>query len=145
MVPQRLPDRIVGWDEFTFTVRYWQVYRADVFGPDTFVATRGEMDPSIDESAAVVVCEGSGLAGAASQGAREEVGLNQNLESVADADDGFTGFDESAEGVAEVVDELVGEDFAGGDVVAVAKAAGEGEDFKLIEGCGFFENAIDME
>ena len=111
MVPQRLPDRIVGWDEFTFTVRYWQVYRA----------------------------------GAASQGAREEVGLNQNLESVADADDGFTGFDESAEGVAEVVDELVGEDFAGGDVVAVAKAAGEGEDFKLIEGCGFFENAIDME
>jgi hypothetical protein len=149
LVPEGLLDRFVGRDEFAFAVGDGEVDGAEIFGPDTFVAAvvfRGdEMDPSIDESATVVVGEGGDLARSAGEGAGEEIGFNQDLKSVADADDGFAGFDETAEGVAEVVDELVGEDFAGGDVVAVAESAGEGEDFKLVEGCGFFENAIDVD
>jgi hypothetical protein len=76
--------------------------------------------------------------------AGKQVGLYQDLKSVADSDDRFAGVDEAANGITEVVDDLIGEDFAGGDVVAVAEAAGENEDLTIAEDGRGFENAVDM-
>src|SRR5208282_6333239 len=98
----------------------------DAGGPDAFVAAGGETNPAVDETAAVVVGEGGGLSGSAGEGAGEKIGFDQDLEAVADSDDRFSGFDETAEIVGKMVDDLIGKDFSGGDVVAVAEAAGEG-------------------
>jgi hypothetical protein len=45
----------------------------------------------------------------------------------------------------EVVDELVGEDFSGGDVVAVGEAAGEAEDLVVFELRWILEQLVDVE
>ena len=66
-------------------------------------------------------------------GRHEQPGLEQHLEAVADAEDQLLGVAELAEGVAEEVRELVGEDLAGGDVVAVGEAAGDDEDLVLLQ------------
>ena len=58
-------------------------------------------------------------------------GLDQDLKAVADADDQLAGVAEFAERVGQVVLDLVAEDPAGGDVVAVAEPAGEAENLKL--------------
>ena len=78
------------------------------------------------------------------EGAGEQVGFDQNLESVADSDDGFAGLDEAAYGVAEVMGDLIGQDFAGGDVVAVAESAGESEDLAIREDGRGCQDAVDM-
>ena len=72
-------------------------------------------------------------------GAGENAGLDEDLKTVADAEDEFALVDEGAEGGLEVVDELVGKDFAGGDVVAIGKAAGESEDLEGLQLGGVFE------
>ena len=66
--------------------------------------------------------------GAVLVGRHEQAGLEQGLEAVADAEDQPFGVAEAAQGVAEEVGELVGEDLAGGHVVAVGEAAGDDED-----------------
>src|SRR5436309_1558313 len=66
----------------------------------------------------------------------EEAGFDEDLEAVADAEDEFSVFDELCEGFFEVVDDLVGEDFSGGDVVAVGEASGDAEDLVVVEGGG---------
>jgi hypothetical protein len=144
LIVKGLADSFVGGDEFTLAMGDGEVDGAQAFGPDTFAFAGKQMNPAIDKSTGVIVGQSGGLAGLAGEGAREEVGLNQNLESIADSDDWFAGFDEAANGLAEVMDDLIGEDFPGGDVVAVAEAAGESEDLAVGEDSGGFENAVYM-
>ena len=84
-----------GGDEFSFAVGDRQVDWAEAPGPDTFALARVEMNPAVDEATGVVVGQRGGLAGLAGQGAGEQVGLHQDLKSVADSDDRLAGFDES--------------------------------------------------
>ncbi len=67
------------------------------------------------------------------------------MEAVADAQHEVAVVDERAEGGLEVVDELVGENFAGSDVVAVGEAAGKGEDLVVLELGGVGEEGVDVE
>ena len=67
------------------------------------------------------------------------------MKTVADAENKLAVGDELVEGGFEMVDELVGEDFSGGDVVAVGEAAGEGEDLVLLEEGGVLEGFVDVE
>ena len=102
--------------------------------PFAEVGDDGRCDPAVFESAVGVVGEGGGVpvvGGELGDGAGEKAGFDEDLEAVADAEDDFAVGDELAERGAEVVDELVGEDFAGGDVVAVGEAAGEAEDLEV--------------
>jgi hypothetical protein len=41
--------------------------------------------------------------------------------------------------------DLIGEDFSGGDVVAVTEAAGNSEDLKIVKKIGRFQKAIDVD
>ena len=66
-------------------------------------------------------------------GLGEEFGFDEDLEAVAYSEDDFLAVDELVEVVGEVMDDLVGEDFTGGDVVAVTEAAGDGEDLVVVE------------
>ena len=77
--------------------------------------------------------------------AGEQAGLDEDLEAVADADDEFAVVDELLERGFEMVDELVGEYFSGGDVVAVGESAGEGEDLVLLKGGWVGEQGVDVE
>ena len=43
------------------------------------------------------------------------------------------------------MDDLIGEDFSGGDVVAVAESAREGEELKIVEKGRIFEQPINMQ
>lgn len=87
--------------------------------PAVFVSTRG--------------VEGQGRANAAVV-AREQAHAHENLKAVADPEDESAALDEGAEMVAEVMVELIREELAAGDVVAVTKAAGDGEELVAGEG-----------
>ena len=103
------------------------------------------MDPAVDESSAGVVGERCGLAGAGGERAGEQVGFDQDLKAVADADHGFAGGDKFLQFVAQMVRDLIGEDFSGGDVVAVTEAAGNSEDMEIVKKCRSFQKAIDVD
>jgi len=116
--------------------------------PRALFGDAAEFDPAVFEAALGVIGEGGGVpivGGELRHGTGEEAGFDEDLEAVADAEDEVAIVDELAEGGAEVVDELVGEDFAGGDVVAVGEAAGEGEDLELLELGGVGEESVDVE
>ena len=105
-------------------------------------ATR-EANPAIFEFAGVVAGErGGGAGGVAGE---QQVGLDQDLEAVADAEDQLAGVAERLQCVGQMMADLVAEDAAGGDVVAVAEAAGEAEDLEVGEFLRSFENAVDVE
>ena len=130
-------DLFIGEAYFALSVGDGQVDTFVRFDEDAFVGAGLEIDPAVFEFAAVVVGEGGlggrlgGFGGAIGVG--QESGFYQYLETVADADDEFVGGDEFFDGGAEVMHELVGKDFAGGDVVAVAEAAGQGEYLVFVE------------
>src|SRR5439155_12345823 len=71
-------------------------------------------------------------------------GFDEDLKAVADANDGFAGFDEAMQRLGEVLGDLIGEDSAGGDVVAIGEPAGDGEELKIAEQRGIFKNTVEM-
>ena len=105
---------------------------------------RSETHPSIDKAPAVVVREGAGLPGLSADRAWQQLGLDQNLEPIADADDGALAGDEILERVADVIHELVGENLSGGDVVAVTEAARESEKLVLAKASRRGDQLVDM-
>ncbi len=121
-----------------------------MFCGDPFAEGRGGFyfDPAVFKFTLGVVGKGGGVpvvGGELGHGAREESGLDEDLEAVADAEDELAVVDELSEGGFEVVNELVGEDFTGGDVVAVGEAAGKGEDLVIGEAGGVLEEGVDVE
>ena len=146
VVPEGLTDDVVGGDELAFAVSDGEIDGfVEVGGPDASAGLRLEAHPLGGEAVGVVVGKRAGLSRAAGDGAGEQAGFDQDLESVADTNGGFSFFDKSAQDVAEVVDELVGEDFSGGDVVAVAEPAGDGEQLEFVEEIWVFEKAIEVD
>jgi hypothetical protein len=97
-------------------------------GPNAFVADGPQLDPLANEPPAIVVRERRRLTHLAADVAGQQVGLDQHLKAVANADHRLLGVDELAQRLAQVVGDLVGEDLASGNVVAVAEPAGDGED-----------------
>lgn len=77
-------------------------------------------------------------------GTRDEAKADEHLEAVADTHDESAAIDESREGVAQTVADLVGEDATAGDVVAVAEAAGDRDDLEPVEGCRGFDESFDV-
>jgi tetratricopeptide (TPR) repeat protein len=67
-------------------------------------------------------------AGVAKQNSRQQMGLDENLEPVADSQDQFAGGLEVDEPIGQVVLQLVREDAPGGDVVAVYLVPGHSRD-----------------
>src|SRR5262249_958586 len=77
-------------------------------------------------------------------GGKEQAGLEQGLKAVADAQDELVGVAKAAQGVAEEVGELVGEDLAGRDVVAVGEASRYDKDLVAVEQGRPFGQAVDV-
>ena len=92
------------------------------------VASRTQRSSNLPESLAASVA-----AGPAASFGQEQLRLQQDLKAVADAEDQLAGVAERGERVGQVMPNLIAEDAAGGDVVAVAEAAGEAEDLELGE------------
>ncbi len=78
------------------------------------------------------------------RGAGQQVSLHQHLKAIADADDRFAGVDKRPQRVGQVMAELIREDSAGVDVVAVAEPAGEGEHLGVVEDRRIFQQAINV-
>ena len=102
------------------------------------------MHPAIDQSPSVVVGQGCRLAGSPGQRTREQIRLHEHLESVANSDDRLGRFDESPQGIAEVVDDLICQYFSSSNVVAVAESAGNRQDLELFQQRWVFQNAINV-
>ena len=62
----------------------------------------------------------------------EQAALDEHLKAVADAEDQLAGVAKRGERVGQVMPQLVAEDAARGQVVAVAEPAGEAEDLELV-------------
>jgi hypothetical protein len=90
------------------------------------------------------VREGGRLPAPPAEGARQQLRLDQHLEPVADADHRPARLDEAAQRVRQVVRDLVGEDAPGGDVVAIAEAAGDGEQLVGVKQAGVLQQAVDV-
>ncbi len=78
-------------------------------------------------------------------GRQEQPGLEDGLKAIADAEDQLAGVAEAAQGVAKEVGQLVGEDLAGRDVIAVSKAAGNDEHLITLQEPGGLAQAIDVD
>jgi hypothetical protein len=85
------------------------------------------------------------LAGLAGQWAGQQIGLDQNLKAIADSNDRFARGDEIKQAIAQMLRDLVGEDSASGNVVAITKPAGDGQGLVVAQLGGGFEQAIDMQ
>ena len=108
-----------------------------------------DADPCVDEACACIVGQGDllgrGLIGGPLViGAGQESELDEDLETVADADHGHSPLDGSAEGRVEALPGFHGEDAARGDVIAVAETAGEPDEIKLVELCGVFDKLVEV-
>src|SRR6266404_851440 len=103
------------------------------------------MHPAIDESAAVIVGKCGGPSRLAGDRAGKQIGLNEDLKAVADSDYGFARIDKSSQRISQVATELAGEYSPGGDVVAVGKTAGDGEDLKFVEDARVLQHALNMQ
>lgn len=97
--------------------------------------------PAVFVSAGCV--QGQGRANAAVV-ARQKAHADENLEAVADPEDESAALDEGAELVAEMMIELIRKELAAGDVVAVAEAAGDGEELIAIEGIRRGDELLDV-
>jgi hypothetical protein len=78
-------------------------------------------------------------------GRQEQTGLEEDLETVADAENQLLLVAEAAEGVLQEGHELGRQDLAGGDVVAVGEAARDGEDLVAVEQRRLFAEAVDVD
>jgi len=81
----------------------------------------------------------------ATRPAGQQAALDEHLEPVADAQDELAGGDEVVERLGEAVEHLVGEDLAGGHVVAVAEPAGDQEELEAVEFGGGFHESVDVD
>ena len=103
------------------------------------------MDPSVRETSGVISRERAGLAGFAGQGAGQQVCFDQHLKAIADADDRLAGRDEIEQTLTQMMGNLIGENSPGGDVVAVAESARDGEGLVILQLGGRFEQSIDVQ
>jgi hypothetical protein len=141
LCPERFPNQVTYGYETTFTVRDGKFERfSQICGPDAAAGVWLEADPLGHETAGGIVGQRARL----SAGTREQAGFDQDLKAIADADDRLAILDELTQGVGEVVNKLVGKDPAGGDVVAVAEAAGDGQELETVELLWVGEEGIEV-
>ncbi len=146
-------DRFIPRDEFAFAMGNGQFELLDSARPNRFAVLRGKRDPLVDETMGNIVGERAGLPGMVGE-IWEEIGFDEDLKAIADADDGFspaspTNQVEVARRVCWRVICAAARIFPGGDVaVAVGGPAGDGEAiWKLLppEYRGAFEEAVDVD
>ena len=108
VVPKPAPDRFIGRYEFSFTVRDG---RSTLPGrPSRCIwCCAADTNPAIDKSAAIIVRQRAGLPGISGDTSGQEIGLHQNLKTVANADDRFTRRDEIVKRIVQVMRNLIGE------------------------------------
>jgi len=76
--------------------------------------------------------------------AGQEAALDEHLEPVADAQDQPVGGQELLDHVGQVMDQLVGEDFAGGDVVAVTETTGDRQNLVIRQALRVLDEPVDV-
>src|SRR5262249_8799657 len=130
-------------DEAPLAVGDGEVKAIDTLKEGGALAVGLEVDPAVIELAGLVVGEGGD--GPILIGRDEERGLEQNLKAVTDAEDELLVVAEATQRVAEETGQLVGEDLAGGDVVAVGEPARDGEDLVAVQQGGVLTKAVDVE
>jgi hypothetical protein len=128
--------------EVAFAVGDGQFELLEALEKGAAMGADGEGGPAILEAA-------GGIGGQSGEwslfiGGDEESGLECGLEAVADSEDEFLGVAESSDRLGEKAGELDGEDFAGGNVITMREAAGEGEDLIAAEQAGIVAQAIDV-
>ena len=133
VVPKLLPHAVIYRHELAFPMSDRQFHRSQPCRPDALGRSAGQVNPSIDESAAVVIGQGARHPAASRDVARQQVRLHQHLKSVADPDDRLSRRDELGQGIAKMVGQLVRQDLARGDVIAVAEPAGDRQNLRLLE------------
>ena len=136
---------VIGADEFTFAVRDREFHRIDAGRPDAFVRARCDMHPAAEEPAAIVVGQCAALASHSPDTAGQQIRFDEHLKSVADPQDRLAGRDELVERLGEAMGDSIGENAAGGDVVAVAESAGNREQLVIVQRLAVFQKAIQMQ
>lgn len=109
------------------SAQFWVFERFEFLGPDAVgVFVEFHDGPVVDEPAVLVLAEGDGwLVGSIGRITGEESELDEDLESVADPDDGDAAVSGGDELWEEVLSGVHRFDSAGGDVVAVGESTGE--------------------
>ena len=102
-----------------------------------------QINPAILEFARGVVAQSCHRA--VFVGGHEQTGLEDGLEAIANAQDELFLVAEDAELLAQKDTELVGEDLAGGHVVAVGEAAGNDQDLVIVKQGGLIAEAVNVQ
>jgi len=120
-----------------------QINSPSGFQKDTPLRARLKVDPAVFKSAAVIVSQSKrGLSAAVK--ARQQTGLDQHLETIADAQNQFAAFDKSRYRIPQMVQYLVGQNLACRHIIAVAEAAGQNKQLIILQQRRFFDYLIDM-
>ena len=126
-----LQNGIVGKADLSLGMGNRQINPLVGIDKDAFIRTRLEIDPAVLKLTGIIDGDRGLLERAvriAVRQGREESGFYQDLETVADPKDELVGVDEFLDRSAEVMNQLIGEDNAGGDIVAITESAGDRED-----------------
>jgi hypothetical protein len=121
-------------------MRHRQLQLVDAAEEHALSARRHEPHPAILKFSRLVCRERRH--GSCRIAGEQQLRLEQNLKAVADAEDQFACVAESLQHIGQVVANLVAEDPAGRDVVAVAETAREAEDLKVGRLLRYFEQPI---
>jgi len=133
-----LPD-----NEIPFAVRHGHLESLVTFQEWTFAWGRLQSDPTIFELARRIMRQGRQRAFIV--GRNEETGLQDGLESIADAEDEFVGVTKALQALTQEVRQLVRQDFPGGHVVAIGKTAGHHQNLKTLKQARLLAKAIDVQ
>src|SRR5208282_5105469 len=97
-----------------------------------------------DEPPRVVIRQRRRLSCPSAQRTRQQIGLNQNLKSIADSNDRLAAIDEFPHRLTKVMNDLVRQDLPRGNVIAVTETSGKREYLELVEDCRVFQHPVDM-
>ncbi len=89
--------------------------------------------PAIDESSRIIIGQCAALARCSGNWARKQIGLDQNLEPVADPDNRTARFDKTLQNIVQMVHDLIGQNFSRRNIVPIAESAGDGQDLKIVQ------------
>ena len=85
------------------------------------------------------------LRGKLRHGAGKQSGLHQRLKSIADSDDKLAVPDPLPQRIAQMAQQLIGQNFAAGDVIAIRKTAGNGENLVIRQLPGVRRQTVDVQ
>ena len=139
-----LEDPLLAADKRAFAVSDRQLQPIDVLEPNSIPRRRGHVDPAVLDG----LCSSSRERGQRALLVRrdQQAGFEDHLEAIADAEDQLLLVAERANFVGEEGHQLVCEDLAGRDVVAVTEPAGDAENLVIVEArSAFSAQAIDVD